>query len=67
MVEYAFDEAIQLLEVNKAQAQAMITQLEEDLAFLRDQVRDMTLCVWVSDSWCVAWSAVLGGGVNARA
>ncbi|OQS03021.1 prefoldin subunit 3 [Thraustotheca clavata] len=38
MVEYSFDEALELLQGNLKTATTRLTQIESDLAFLRDQI-----------------------------
>ena len=38
MLEYSYDEAVELLEKNKANAEYSQTTLQEDLMFLRDQI-----------------------------
>ena len=38
MLEYSFDEAIELLTTNKSNAQESLISIEEDFGFLRDQI-----------------------------
>merc|ERR1711977_738577 len=38
MLEYTLDEAVELLRSNEANAKTTITNLDEDMAFLRDQL-----------------------------
>jgi len=59
MVEYTYDEALELLENNLKNANTTGESLDEDLDFIKDQITTTEVCVQ-SDQQGKGWVDVMG-------